>query len=246
MSEDIRQYLQECAASYGIAVSDGQAEQFQWYMELLIEWNEKMNLTAITEPKAVVVKHFLDSILLLPELEQGDTLIDVGTGAGFPGVPLKIGEPSIRLTLLDSLGLHLTLLDSLNKRLIFLREVLDRLGLDAQIVHARAEEGGRQAGLRTKFAFATARAVAPLNLLCEYCLPFLQMGGVFLAMKGPEPDAEVEAAKRAVSRSMSAPVRASCASPCASTSAKRRGMITSSPRGMRTVSPLTVTTLSSL
>ena len=189
MSEDIRQYLQECAASYGIAVSDGQAEQFQWYMELLIEWNEKMNLTAITEPKAVVVKHFLDSILLLPELEQGDTLIDVGTGAGFPGVPLKILRP----------GLHLTLLDSLNKRLIFLREVLDRLGLDAQIVHARAEEGGRQAGLRTKFAFATARAVAPLNLLCEYCLPFLQMGGVFLAMKGPEPDAEVEAAKRAVS-----------------------------------------------
>ena len=176
MSEDIRQYLQECAASYGIAVSDGQAEQFQWYMELLIEWNQKMNLTAITEPKAVVVKHFLDSILLLPELEHGDTLIDVGTGAGFPGV-----------------------LDSLNKRLIFLREVLDRLGLDAQIVHARAEEGGRQAGLRTKFAFATARAVAPLNLLCEYCLPFLQMGGVFLAMKGPEPDAEVEAAKRAVS-----------------------------------------------
>ena len=90
MSEDIRQYLQECAASYGIAVSSGQAEQFQWYMELLIEWNQKMNLTAITEPKAVVVKHFLDSILLLPELEQGDTLIDVGTGAGFPGVPLKI------------------------------------------------------------------------------------------------------------------------------------------------------------
>ena len=113
----------------------------------------------------------------------------MGTGAGFPGVPLKILRP----------GLHLTLLDSLNKRLIFLREVLDRLGLDAQIVHARAEEGGRQAGLRTKFAFATARAVAPLNLLCEYCLPFLQMGGVFLAMKGPEPDAEVEAAKRAVS-----------------------------------------------
>ncbi len=135
MSEDIRQYLQECAASYGIAVSSGQAEQFQWYMELLIEWNQKMNLTAITEPKAVVVKHFLDSILLLPELEQGDTLIDVGTGAGFPGVPLKILRP----------GLHLTLLDSLNKRLIFLREVLDRLGLDAQIVHARAEEGGRRA-----------------------------------------------------------------------------------------------------
>ena len=162
----------------GLLCPTGKREQFQWYMELLIEWNEKMNLDCDHRAKAVVVKHFLDSILLLPELEQGDTLIDVGTGAGFPGVPLKILRP----------GLHLTLLDSLNKRLIFLREVLDRLGLDAQIVHARAEEGGRQAGLRTKFAFATARAVAPLNLLCEYCLPFLQMGGVFLAMKGPEPD----------------------------------------------------------
>lgn len=101
-----------------------------------------------------MVKHFLDSILLLPELEQGDTLIDVGTGAGFPGVPLKILRP----------GLHLTLLDSLNKRLIFLREVLDRLGLDAQIVHARAEEGGRQAGLRTKIRLRNRAGGRPAEL----------------------------------------------------------------------------------
>ena len=110
-------------------------------MELLIEWNQKMNLTAITEPKAVVVKHFLDSILLLPELEQGDTLIDVGTGAGFPGVPLKILRP----------GLHLTLLDSLNKRLIFLREVLDRLGLDEMCIRDRnvsAQEAPQKKGAR--------------------------------------------------------------------------------------------------
>lgn len=189
MNEDIRAYLRECALSYQVEVTERQAEQFQTYMELLVEWNEKMNLTAITEPKAVAVKHFLDSILLLPYLEKGDTLIDVGTGAGFPGVPLKIMRPELRLTLLDSL----------NKRLLFLKEVLDSLGLEAEVVHARAEEGGRQKGLRTKFSFATARAVAPLNLLCEYCLPFLQMGGVFLAMKGPEPEDEIDAAKRAIS-----------------------------------------------
>ena len=188
MSEDIRAYLQECAASCGIEVTGAQAEQFQAYMELLIEWNEKMNLTAITEPRAVAVKHFLDSILLLPYLDRGDTLIDVGTGAGFPGVPLKIMRPR----------LDLTLLDSLNKRLNFLKEVMDRLGLDAAVIHARAEEGGRQKALRAQFAHATARAVAPLNLLCEYCLPFLQMGGTFLAMKGPEPEEEVGAAQRAI------------------------------------------------
>ena len=114
MSEDIRNYLQESATPYGVELSAGQLKQFQTYMELLLEWNEKMNLTAITEPKAVAVKHFLDSILLLPYMEGGDTLIDVGTGAGFPGVPLKIMRPQ----------LHLTLLDSLNKRLRFLKDCL--------------------------------------------------------------------------------------------------------------------------
>ena len=188
MSEDIRNYLQENATPYGVELSAGQLEQFQTYMELLLEWNEKMNLTAITEPKAVAVKHFLDSILLLPYMEGGDTLIDVGTGAGFPGVPLKIMRPQ----------LHLTLLDSLNKRLRFLKEVLGQLGLEAAVVHARAEEGGRMPNLRAQFSFVTARAVAPLNLLCEYCLPFLQMGGTFLAMKGPEPEEEIAAAKKAV------------------------------------------------
>lgn len=191
MSGDIRSYLQEAAAAYGIEVTDKQAEQFQVYLELLVEWNEKMNLTAITEPKAAAVKHFLDSILLLPYIDASTgavSLIDVGTGAGFPGVPLKIMRP----------GCKLTLLDSLNKRLLFLKEVADRLGLDAQIIHARAEEGGRQKPLRAQFAFATARAVAPMNLLCEYCLPFLKMGGTFLAMKGPGAEEEVQAAKRAI------------------------------------------------
>lgn len=189
MCEDIREYLQACASGCGVEVTDKQAEQFQTYMKLLLEWNEKMNLTAITEPKAVAVKHFLDSILLLPHLEQGNTLIDVGTGAGFPGVPLKIMRPDLQLTLLDSL----------NKRLLFLQESLDRLGMEAALVHARAEEGGRQKALRMRFSIATARAVAPLSLLCEYCLPFLQMDGVFLAMKGPEPEPEIDAAEHAIS-----------------------------------------------
>lgn len=191
MIEDIRSYLQAVAQVDHIAVTDEQAGQFQTYLELLVEWSQKMNLTAIKEPKDVAVKHFLDSILLLPYIDACEgpvSLIDVGTGAGFPGIPLKIMLPALKLTLLDSL----------NKRLTFLKEVTERLGLDAQIVHARAEEGGRQKPLRTQFMFAMARAVAPMNLLCEYCLPFIKMGGTFLAMKGPGVGEEVQAAKHAI------------------------------------------------
>lgn len=189
--EDIRVFLTRNAEAYGISVLPEQAEQFQRYLELLTEWNEKMNLTAITEPMEVAAKHFLDSLLLLNYLEfpAGSRLIDVGTGAGFPGVPLKIMRP----------GLDLTLLDGLNKRLVFLQALLSGLELSAETVHARAEEAGRQPKYRQKFDFATARAVAPLNLLCEYCLPFLKMGGIFAAMKGPQPREEIAAAKNAVS-----------------------------------------------
>lgn len=188
--EDIRELLIASAQEYGVEVTAAQAEQFQKYMELLVEWNEKINLTTITEPREVAVKHFLDSILLLKYLDipNGAKLIDVGTGAGFPGLPLKIIRP----------GLQLTLLDGLNKRLVFLQDVLDKLDLSAEPLHARAEEGGRQPKYRVKFDFATARAVAPLNLLCEYCLPFLKMGGVFAAMKGPQSEKEVEAALTAI------------------------------------------------
>lgn len=189
--EDIRAFLTTGAESRGVKVLPEQANAFQRYLELLTEWNEKMNLTAITEPKEVAVKHFLDSLLLLNylELPKGAKLIDVGTGAGFPGIPLKIMRPA----------LNLTLLDGLNKRLVFLQEVLSALNLSAETVHARAEEGGRQPKYRQKFDFATARAVAPLNLLCEYCLPFLKMGGTFAAMKGPQAAEEIAAAKSAVS-----------------------------------------------
>lgn len=189
--EDIRNLLISSVQEYGVEVTDAQAASFQQYMELLVEWNEKINLTAITEPREVAVKHFLDSILLLKYLKipEGAKLIDVGTGAGFPGLPLKIMRPDMNLTLLDGL----------NKRLVFLQAVLDGLNLSAELVHARAEEGGRQPSYRTKYDFATARAVAPLNLLCEYCLPFLKMGGVFAAMKGPQTGDELESAKKAIS-----------------------------------------------
>lgn len=188
--EEIQNLLIASAREYGVQVTPEQAESFQRYMELLVEWNEKINLTAITEPHEVAVKHFLDSILILKYLKipDGARLVDVGTGAGFPGLPLKIMRPKMQLTLLDSL----------NKRLVFLQDVLDQLALSAELVHARAEEGGRQQKYRVQFDFATARAVAPLNLLCEYCLPFLKMGGTFAAMKGPQVEEELEAAKNAI------------------------------------------------
>jgi 16S rRNA (guanine(527)-N(7))-methyltransferase GidB len=188
--EDIREYLEKAARDCGVEIGAAAAGQFQTYLELLTEWNEKINLTAITEPREVAVKHFLDSVLILKyrEIPDGASLIDVGTGAGFPGLPLKIMRP----------GMCLTLLDGLNKRLVFLQDVLQKLGQEAELVHARAEEAGRQPQYRAAFDFAAARAVAPLNLLCEYCLPFLKIGGTFVAMKGPNIAEELDGAKDAI------------------------------------------------
>lgn len=189
--QNIRQFLVEQAAICEMAITPEQAEKFQAYAELLVEWNEKINLTAITEPKEIAVKHFLDSILVLKEMKvsQKASLIDVGTGAGLPGVALAILRPDLKLTLLDSL----------NKRLIFLSDLLEKLGLHAELVHARAEEAGRKKEYRGKFDVATARAVATLPVLCEYCLPFLKVGGVFAAMKGPNGPEEMKSAKKAIS-----------------------------------------------
>jgi 16S rRNA (guanine527-N7)-methyltransferase len=189
--DNIEAILTEHEGALNLKFTPEQTANFQTYMELLVEWNEKINLTAITEPKEVAVKHFLDSLTVLNavNIKSGSRVIDVGTGAGFPGIPLKIMRPDMELTLLDSL----------NKRLIFLKEVCTALKIDASLVHARAEEGGRQKQLREKFDIATARAVAPLNLLCEYCLPFLKVGGLFVAMKGPNCTDEVKNAKKAIS-----------------------------------------------
>lgn len=184
-----RVLLKEAAAAVGVTVDDVAAERLDVYARLLTEWNEKMNLTAITDPEGIVLKHFVDSLAALPLLPSTPfSLIDVGTGAGFPGVPLAILRGDMQLTLLDSL----------NKRLLFLEEVCRAVGVSAERIHARAEEGGRNPRLRDQFDVATARAVAGLPVLCELCLPFVKVGGRFLALKGPDAPREQQEAAGAV------------------------------------------------
>lgn len=187
---DIRQELLEKAKAMGIKLTAQQVDQFQTYMELLLEWNEKINLTAITQPEEVVEKHFLDSLTLLSwgKLKQGAKVIDVGTGAGFPGIPLKIARPDIDLTLLDGTM----------KRLNFLGEVCTALKLSARRIHKRAEEAGLDKTMRERYDVATARAVANLPVLAEYCMPLIKMKGYFIAMKGPGAEQELEAAGNAL------------------------------------------------
>ncbi len=190
MDAALRTLLCEKASEFGVELSGEQVDKFDKYGDLLLSWNEKMNLTAIRDPEGVVIRHFIDSLSLLSvvPLQREEKVIDVGTGAGFPGIPLLIARPNLQLTLLDSL----------NKRLVFLQEVLKELSLSAQTIHARAEEGGRQKALREQFDLATARAVAALPVLCEYCLPFVKQGGHFVAMKGPDGYEEAKAAQHAL------------------------------------------------
>ncbi len=186
-----KEELAKAAAEYGISFSATQMEQYNRYFELLVEWNEKINLTAITEPKEVAIKHMIDSITAYDEnlFKDGTTVIDVGTGAGFPGLPLKIFCPEIKLTLMDSL----------NKRIKFLQTVVEELGLkDVECVHARAEEGARNKKYRESFDIAVSRAVARLPILCEYCLPFVKKGGHFIALKGMQYHDEAEEAAKAI------------------------------------------------
>ena len=183
--------MKKAAESYGLPLSDEQLRQFTRYYELLVEWNEKMNLTAITEEHEVAVKHMVDSLTAYDAalFQAGTSVIDVGTGAGFPGLPLKIFCPEIKLTLMDSL----------NKRVKFLQTVALELGLqDVECVHARAEEGARNKKYREQFDLAVSRAVARLPILCEYCLPFVKRGGHFLALKGRAFAEEVEEAAKAI------------------------------------------------
>lgn len=175
----------------GIELDDKQKSQFETFKSLLKEWNEKINITAITDDVEVDIKHFLDSISVFKsnKVFAGKSIIDIGTGGGFPGIPIKIIEPSCDVTLFDSL----------NKRLIFLDEVIDKLGLEGiRTVHGRAEEFGRKEDYRECFDIATSRAVASLDTLCEYSLPFVKKGGYFIAMKGPEVDEEIERSERAI------------------------------------------------
>lgn len=177
---------------FGIKMTEEQAKSFKTYMDMLLEWNEKVNLTAITEPEEVEVKHFIDSLSVLKhfEIKQGARLIDVGTGAGFPGIPLKIMRPDINLTLLDSS----------NKRLRFLDEVAKEMDIEVTTVHKRAEEAGREADMRESYDVAISRAVAQLNTLAEYCIPLVKMKGFFVAMKGPSVDDELKTGEYAIER----------------------------------------------
>lgn len=170
------------AKENGIILDDTALDRFDTYAELLVEWNGKMNLTAITEPDEIEVKHFLDC-LMLPKyfnLYNIQTVIDVGAGAGFPSVPLLIYKPDLCLTMMDAI----------NKRLTFLDTAVHALGLEAQLIHERAEAAGQDENYREKFDLATARAVAPMNVLAEYCLPFVKVGGYFVALKGSNDDTE--------------------------------------------------------
>lgn len=169
-------------------ITQGQAEQFSLYCDMLLDWNSRMNLTAIVDPEQVAQKHFMDSILPASLIPENASVIDVGTGAGFPGVPLAIMRPDIKLTLLDSL----------NKRITFLTELCAALNIPACCIHARAEDGGRRPELREQFDVATSRAVANVSALAEYTVPFLKVGGVSLMYKGPQAPEELAAGKRAL------------------------------------------------
>ena len=180
----------------GISLTEEQLSQFEKYMNMVVEKNKVMNLTAITEPEDFYLKHFADSLSVVsatekaaPIRENSVSLIDVGTGAGFPAIPLKIAFPQIKLTLLDSL----------NKRVGFLNDVIDTLQLsDTTAIHARAEEGARKAELRDSFDFVVSRAVASMNVLTEYCLPYAKPNGLFIAYKSGEIEDELTEAKNAI------------------------------------------------
>lgn len=185
-----RETLKEAGNAAGFTLSEKQLDQFTRYADLLLETNKSLNLTAITDPEEVAVKHMVDSLLVYdPERFHNHTIVDVGTGAGFPGLPLKIYDP----------GMRVTLIDSLQKRLNFLEQVVKDLGLgQVRCTHARAEDAGKDPALREKFDVAVARAVAALPVLAEYCLPLVRVGGVFYAMKGSRYQEEVDAAHHAV------------------------------------------------
>lgn len=192
--QKVKQYLKQITGNK-IELSEAQLAQFETYYEMLIEKNKVMNLTAITEREEVILKHFIDSVALAGYYDFSDKknklrLIDVGTGAGFPAIPMKIAFPQLQVTLFDSL----------NKRVKFLQDVIDELGLeDCTAVHGRAEEGGKDRNLRGQFDLVLSRAVANMAVLSEYCIPFVKQGGYFIAYKTDKVDEELEQGKKAIS-----------------------------------------------
>ena len=185
-----KELLKSNAASLGVELNDIALEKFDTLAQLLIEQNKTMNLTAITDPDEVVIKHFADSVSLFSAVipEENAKILDLGTGAGFPGIPLLIARPDIRLTMVDSTA----------KKLRYVADTVEKLGLEAEVLHARAEEAGKNPEYREQYDIVCSRAVAALNVLSEYCLPFVKAGGVFVAMKGAKAEEEIADAKKAI------------------------------------------------
>lgn len=172
-----------------IMFKEEQLKQFYQYMNLLIEWNEKINLTAIVEPKEIILKHFIDSLTIIKYIGKNQSVIDIGTGAGFPGIPLKIVRKDLKITLLDSL----------NKRIHFLDEVIKELALEnIDTVHARIEEYAKNKNYRETYNIATSRAVANLTTLSEYMLPMVRIKGMAICMKGSEISEEISKSKNSI------------------------------------------------
>lgn len=170
-------------------LTDEMLQQFEDYMKLLLEWNEKINLTAITNEDDIILKHFVDSLTILRYIEKDKSIVDIGTGAGFPGVPVKIAREDINVTLVDSL----------NKRILFLKDIIEKLNLKKiEPLHYRAEEFGQNKKYREGFDIATSRAVANLSILAEYLLPLVKVGGICICMKGSEIKQELENSRRAI------------------------------------------------
>ena len=187
--ETFKKQLTEQMKDLKIEINEKQAEQFYYYMNLLLEWNEKINLTAITKPEEIIQKHFVDSATIIKYLENTKTVVDIGTGAGFPGIPIKIIKPEIEILLVDSL----------NKRIKFLEEIIKQLKLEKiQAKHARAEELGQDKNYREQYDAVVTRAVANMRVLSEYTIPLIKKGGKAIYMKGPQIKEELEEAKNAI------------------------------------------------
>lgn len=178
------------AGKLGISLTDEQTKLFEKLAELLVEQNKTMNLTAITDPDGIAVKHFADSISALSayDFAENAKVLDVGTGAGFPSIPLLIARPDLEMTMIDSTA----------KKLKYVASTVETLGLAAEVLHTRAEEAGQNKVYRENFDIVCSRAVAALNVLCEYCLPFVKVGGVFLAMKAAKAQEEIADARNAI------------------------------------------------
>ena len=187
--KEFSEQLKDNLKNINVSLDENQVEIFYKYMQLLIEWNEKMNLTAITEPQDIIVKHFVDSLTIEKYINKDAKVIDIGTGAGFPGVPLSIARSDLKVTLMDSL----------NKRISFLDAVIKENNLNnVDTVHSRAEELARNKEFREQFDVVTSRAVASLNVLLEYMLPFTKVGGYCICMKASNIEEELDNSKKAL------------------------------------------------